>query len=145
MLSDAVSSCGLCNMQGLHFNFRGFLEINSFIIIMAMHNQQQRLYNYAAHINGLMQKWRNSNASALELRLSCTNPSIWYLKWMGYSHIYRQSLWRAHTPSKWTTTENISLRIMCTLHVLLHSVVVLIETLSPTIRQDSPTVAELFD
>ena len=29
------------------------------------------------YINGLVQGRRNSNALALELRLSCTNPSIW--------------------------------------------------------------------
>ena len=29
-------------------------------------------------INGLVQERRNSIANALELRLSCTNPSIWY-------------------------------------------------------------------
>ena len=30
------------------------------------------------HIDGLVQERRNSTANALELRLSCTNPSIWY-------------------------------------------------------------------
>ena len=29
------------------------------------------------HIDGLMQERRNSSALAMELRLSCTNPSIW--------------------------------------------------------------------
>ena len=29
------------------------------------------------HIDGLVQERRNSIANALELRLSCTNPSIW--------------------------------------------------------------------
>ena len=29
------------------------------------------------HIGGLVQERRNSIANALELRLSCTNPSIW--------------------------------------------------------------------
>ena len=29
------------------------------------------------HIDGLMQERRNSIANALELRLSCTKPSIW--------------------------------------------------------------------
>ena len=32
---------------------------------------------YWQHINGLMQERRNSIANALELRLSCTNPSIY--------------------------------------------------------------------
>ena len=31
------------------------------------------------YINGLMQERRNSSASAMELRLSCTNPSTWLL------------------------------------------------------------------
>ena len=30
-----------------------------------------------SHIDGLVQERRNSIANALELRLSCTNPSIW--------------------------------------------------------------------
>ena len=33
------------------------------------------------YIDGLMQERRNSIANALELRLSCTNPSISYLVW----------------------------------------------------------------
>ena len=31
-----------------------------------------------AHISGLVQERHNSIANALELRLSCTNPSTWY-------------------------------------------------------------------
>ena len=30
-----------------------------------------------AHIDGLVQERRNSSALTMELRLSCTNPSIW--------------------------------------------------------------------
>ena len=30
------------------------------------------------HLNGLVQERRNSIANALEVRLSCTNPSIWF-------------------------------------------------------------------
>ena len=30
------------------------------------------------HIDGLVQERRNSSALAMELRLSCTNPSIWH-------------------------------------------------------------------
>ena len=33
-------------------------------------------YASTYHIDGLMQEWRNSSALAVELRLSCTNPSI---------------------------------------------------------------------
>ena len=31
------------------------------------------------YMNGLVQERRNSSASAMELRLSCTNPPIWYM------------------------------------------------------------------
>ena len=34
---------------------------------------------YDAQVDGLMQARRNSNANALELRLSCTNPVKWFL------------------------------------------------------------------
>ena len=40
------------------------------------------------HIDGLMQERRNSIANALELHLSCTNPSIW--QWV-VRHQMRQS------------------------------------------------------
>ena len=32
----------------------------------------------SAQIHGLVQERRNSSALAIELRLSCTNPSTWY-------------------------------------------------------------------
>ena len=32
------------------------------------------------HVDGLVQERRNSSALAMELRLSCTSPSIWYLE-----------------------------------------------------------------
>ena len=32
------------------------------------------------YIDGLVQERRNSSVLAMELRLSCTNPSIWYVK-----------------------------------------------------------------
>ena len=34
-------------------------------------------WNWQGHIDGLMQERRNSIAKALELRLSCTNLSLW--------------------------------------------------------------------
>ena len=37
------------------------------------------LSSYVFHLNGSVQESRNSIANALELRLSCTNPSIWYV------------------------------------------------------------------
>ena len=35
------------------------------------------LYNWNAHIDGLEQERRNSSTLAMELRISCTKPSIW--------------------------------------------------------------------
>ena len=35
-------------------------------------------YWYVAHINGLVQERHNSIANTLELRLSCTDPSIYF-------------------------------------------------------------------
>ena len=49
----------------------------------------QAVYNWSwvpDYINGLVQERRNSIADALELRLSCTNPSIWALKPLGSIH-----------------------------------------------------------
>ena len=39
-----------------------------------------------AHLDGLVQERRNSIASAMELCLSCTNPSIWWFwnQWLAY-------------------------------------------------------------
>ena len=46
--------------------------LDMFIVIVALF-----------YIDGLVQERRNSIAKALELRLSCTNPSMWY----GAKHI----------------------------------------------------------
>ena len=47
-----------------------------------------------AHINGLVQERCNSSANALELRLSCTNPSIYTLKSVGTrGHHDSRNLW----------------------------------------------------
>ena len=35
---------------------------------------------HAAHIDGLVQERRNSSALAMELCLSCINPSTWFHK-----------------------------------------------------------------
>ena len=43
------------------------------------------------HIDGLMQERHNSSANALELFLSCTNPSIWYIGWTGFCLNYEES------------------------------------------------------
>ena len=36
------------------------------------------IFKYRLYIDGLVQKRRNSSALAMELRLSCTIPSIWF-------------------------------------------------------------------
>ena len=36
---------------------------------------------YTIHIDGLVQERCNSSALAMELHLSCINPSIWFLSW----------------------------------------------------------------
>ena len=38
---------------------------------------QRKLLLYLVHVDGLMQERRNSIANTLELRLSCTNPSLY--------------------------------------------------------------------
>ena len=38
--------------------------------------ERQPLYWNGSHFDGLVQERRNSSALAMELRLSCTNPSI---------------------------------------------------------------------
>ena len=47
-----------------------------------LHENAWQTANFSAHlfiyIDGLMQERRNSIAKALELRLSCINPSIWW-------------------------------------------------------------------
>ena len=60
---------------------------------------------HCAHIDGLMREIRNSIANALELRLSCTNPSI-YLE-SGSYHLRAcelcSSLWLWH---RWLVLQN---------------------------------------
>ena len=41
------------------------------------HEQQNMRIFYEFHIDGLVQERRNSSAFAMELRLSCTNPSTY--------------------------------------------------------------------
>ena len=42
-----------------------------------------------AYIDGLVQERRNSIANALELRLSCTNPSIWpHIIWTNVNPVH---------------------------------------------------------
>ena len=44
-------------------------------------------YHFIFQINVLVQERHNSIADALELRLSCTNPSIWY-SWLHNCSLY---------------------------------------------------------
>ena len=41
--------------------------------------QLQQTWFYSGHLDGLVQERRNCIANAMELRLSCTNPSVWFL------------------------------------------------------------------
>ena len=48
------------------------------------------------HIDGLVQERRNSSALAMELRLSCINPSIWFhmvTSWHGHTFRITSPLW----------------------------------------------------
>ena len=47
------------------------------------------------HVDGLVQEKRNFSALAMELRLSCTNPSTWH---------YYLSNWREHISQNWMNT-----------------------------------------
>ena len=48
-------------------------------------------------IDGLVQEIRSSGALAVELRLSCTNPSIWWcrygMKWVKEPHLFHLNTW----------------------------------------------------
>ena len=54
-----------------------------FLLWFWIQNMEQNLiihagiYNFDVHIDGLVQERHNSSALAMELCLSCTNPSIW--------------------------------------------------------------------
>ena len=65
------------------------------LISISIRSLSTYLLNY--HIDGLVQERRNSIATALELRLSCTNPSTWdSIKLIVYGsrggHIYVREL-----------------------------------------------------
>ena len=44
---------------------------------MTKYNSAQQTLHMILGIDGLVQERRNSNALAMELRLSCTKPSVW--------------------------------------------------------------------
>ena len=45
-----------------------------------MHDCMKNKIIYKQYIGGLVQEKRNSNANALELRLSCANPSMYFTR-----------------------------------------------------------------
>ena len=57
-------------------------------------NSTWQPYRVSDHVDGLVQERRNSIANALELRLSCTNPSIYsnneYVFNVGCSYVHRR-------------------------------------------------------
>ena len=78
------------------------------ICVVCMRIDEKRIH----HINGLVQKRRNSIANALELCLSCTNPSIFELHLLQvfywYDHEYKTgvscALARLHTKHSTAST-----------------------------------------
>ena len=48
---------------------------------------------FMGNISGLVQERRNSIANAMELLLSCTNPSLYACKWWGLSHCSPCGCW----------------------------------------------------
>ena len=60
--------CDICDMSNHHF------------VLMLMHcTRYSRHWKAVVYIDGLGQERRNSSASAMELRVSCTNPSILFI------------------------------------------------------------------
>ena len=60
--------------------FHGDMQEYEWNIIAYVEDYLMKVLNWQnvwQHIDGLVQERRNSSASAMELRLSCTNPSIW--------------------------------------------------------------------
>ena len=57
--------------------------IQSWPAVMSLSTRElsTHTYIYNHNVDGLVQERRNSSALALELRLSCTNPSMWRQSW----------------------------------------------------------------
>ena len=71
-----------------------------------------------AHVDGFVQERRNSSALAMELRLSCTNPSMWQER-RNSSALAMELRLYCTNPSMWQERRNSSalameLRISCT-------------------------------
>ena len=62
-------------------HIEGLVQDGSISSALPMATDQWRYHILTSnhwYIDGLVQEKRNSSALAMELRLSCTNPSIWY-------------------------------------------------------------------
>ena len=80
----------VCNHKLWQLKHRGHLSINLLL-------KQCRDSRNEDNINGLVQERCNSSANTLQLRLSCTNPSIWsryhLIFIMGILYLGRQPLY----------------------------------------------------
>ena len=73
-----IRAHGLVSIQDLHSTE---LNINKIVIRLTACRPGWWRQHYDLdvwHIEGLVQERRNSSALAMEFRLSCTNPSIWF-------------------------------------------------------------------
>ena len=71
----------------------------------------------AKYFDWLVQERRNSIASALDLRYSCTNPSIWI-----FAHGMGLNVWTyAKKPSQYIATMDIWMTAPTTNHVVMQS------------------------
>ena len=72
------------NLYGCHFLYDLGIEETAFddstLLCLELWPSFSELFSLR-YINGLVQERRNSIANALELRLSCTKPSIWVYNW----------------------------------------------------------------
>ena len=59
-------------------------------------------FRHRCGIVGLMQERRNSNANALELRLACTNLSIWWMIRNTFTGKVTKSSWSLWVPYPWS-------------------------------------------
>ena len=73
--------------------------------------------NIHLHIDGLVQGRRNSSALAMELRLSCTNPSIWYVN-------NGVKCWQSVSPTVSTKAFILHLNDALTLNILVSVIIV---------------------
>ena len=83
----------------MNFAIRGIIPLGSqcsmYEVSAMMRMDYYRLLIYHSHIDGLVQERCNSNALAMELLLSCTNPSIYdtiehtvqQLQWSSFGQI----------------------------------------------------------